>query len=69
VTDAFAPLLLGQRLVAVGPLATRLRLSTRRRLGDQWAAVQARSAVEIALWDLVGQAAGYVDHGPRRPGA
>jgi len=58
VTDAFAPLLLGQRLVAVGPLAARLRLSTRRRLGDQWAAVQARSAVEIALWDLVGQAAG-----------
>jgi len=58
VTDAFTPLLVGQQLVAVGPLAARLRLSTRRRLGDQWVAVQARSAVEIALWDLVGQAAG-----------
>src|SRR5262249_41950374 len=33
----------------------RLKLFTRRRLGDQWVATQARSAIEIALWDLVGQ--------------
>ncbi|GAB2464758.1 mandelate racemase/muconate lactonizing enzyme family protein [Jatrophihabitans fulvus] len=58
VRDAFAPLLLDRDLVAAPPLATLLRLSTRRRLGDQWVAVQARSAIEIALWDLVGQSAG-----------
>lgn len=58
VRDAFAPLLVDRDLEAVGPLATLLRLSTRRRLGDQWVAVQARSAVEIALWDVVAQAAG-----------
>lgn len=58
IRDAFATLLVGQELIAAPPLATLLRLSTRRRLGDQWVAVQARSAVEIALWDLVGQAAG-----------
>ncbi|HVU90843.1 MAG TPA: mandelate racemase/muconate lactonizing enzyme family protein [Jatrophihabitans sp.] len=56
VRDAFAPLLVGQELVAAGPLATLLRLSTRRRLGDQWVAVQARSAVEIARWDAVARA-------------
>lgn len=58
VTDAFAPLLVGQELGAVESLADRLRLYTRRRLGDQWVAVQARSACEIALWDLTGRAAG-----------
>jgi len=58
VRDAFAPLLVGQELTSAPALATLLKLSTRRRLGDQWVAVQARSAVEIALWDLVGQAAG-----------
>src|SRR5215472_816801 len=47
ITDAFAPL-----------LVNRMRLYTRRRLGDQWVAAQARSACEIALWDLAGQAAG-----------
>lgn len=58
ITDAFAPLLVGQHVDAVEPLADRLRLFTRRRLGDQWVAPQARSAVEIALWDVVGKAAG-----------
>jgi D-galactarolactone cycloisomerase len=58
VIQAYAPLLIGRDLVAVEPLVDRLRLSTRRRLGDQWVATQARSAVEIALWDLVAQAAG-----------
>lgn len=58
VNDAYAPLLLGQELTAVEPLVERLRLHTRRRLGDQWIAPQARSAVEIALWDLAGKAVG-----------
>lgn len=58
VEDAFAPLVVGQELVAVEPLAERMRLFTRRRLGDQWVAVHARSAVEIALWDLLGKASG-----------
>src|SRR5690242_18461225 len=47
IDDAFAPLLVDAEVVAVAPLGDRLRLSTRRRLGDQWVAVQARSAVEI----------------------
>lgn len=58
IDDVFAPLLIGEDLVAVDPLAERLRLFTRRRLGEQWVGAQARSAVEIALWDLVGHAAG-----------
>ncbi|HEX6511576.1 MAG TPA: mandelate racemase/muconate lactonizing enzyme family protein, partial [Chloroflexota bacterium] len=57
-SEAYAPLLVGQELAAVEPLVERLRLHTRRRLGDQWVAPQARSAVEIALWDLAGKAAG-----------
>ncbi len=58
VNDVFAPLLVGEELVAVDPLAERLRLFTRRRLGEQWVGAQARSAVEIAMWDLVGRACG-----------
>lgn len=58
VEDVFAPLLVGQTLAAVEPLADRMRLFTRRRLGDQWVAVHARSAVELALWDALGKAAG-----------
>ncbi len=58
INDVFAPLLIGQQLIAVDPLSERLRLFTRRRLGEQWVGAQARSAVEIALWDLVGKAAG-----------
>ena len=55
VDDAFAPLLIGEPLGSVELHAERLRLWTRRRLGDQWVAAQARSAVEIALWDLQGK--------------
>lgn len=58
VHDVFAPLIVGQPLEAVEPLADRMRLFTRRRLGDQWVAVHARSAVELALWDVAGKAAG-----------
>jgi L-alanine-DL-glutamate epimerase-like enolase superfamily enzyme len=58
VTDVFAPLLVGQPLTAVEPLADRMRLFTRRRLGDQWVAVHSRSAIELALWDVAGKAAG-----------
>ena len=58
VDDVFAPLLVGQPLLAVESLADRMRLFTRRRLGDQWVAVHARSALELALWDAVGKIAG-----------
>lgn len=57
VTDVFAPLLVGQDLDSVDPLAERMRLFTRRRLGDAWVGTQARSAVEIALWDLAARSA------------
>lgn len=55
VTDAFAPLLVGQELGAVAPAAARLRAWTRRRLGDAWVGAYSRAAVELALWDLVGK--------------
>jgi L-alanine-DL-glutamate epimerase-like enolase superfamily enzyme len=58
ITDALAPLLVGQELDSVDRLADRMRLFTRRRLGDQAVGPEARSAVEIALWDLAGQEAG-----------
>ena len=48
----------GQRLDAVEPLAERLRLVARRRLGEGWVAAHARSALELALWDIAGRAAG-----------
>lgn len=51
VDSAYRPLLEGAELDAVAPLVERLRLSTRRRLGEGWIAAHARSAVEIALWD------------------
>jgi L-alanine-DL-glutamate epimerase-like enolase superfamily enzyme len=58
IDDALAPLLVGEELDSVERLAERMRLFTRRRLGDQCIAPQARSAAEIALWDLVGKEAG-----------
>ena len=58
VEEVFAPLLIGQAVGAVEPLAERLRLHTRRRLGEGWIAAHARSAVELALWDVLGQSAG-----------
>jgi D-galactarolactone cycloisomerase len=58
VTDAFAPLLVGETITSVDPLVERLRLYTRRRLGETWIAGQARSAIDIALWDLVARSRG-----------
>jgi len=58
IDEVFAPLVVGHELISVDLLADRLRLFTRRRLGDQWVAPQARAGIEIALWDLAGQAAG-----------
>ena len=55
IDEVFAPLVIGQPLVSVDLLADRMRLFTRRRLGDAWVAPQARSGIEIALWDLAGQ--------------
>ena len=59
IDEVFAPLVVGQELTSVDLLADRMRLFTRRRLGDAWVAPQARSGVEIALWDLAGQSAGH----------
>ena len=58
ISDAFAPLLIGEETGPVEAAAQRLRAWTRRRLGDQGVAAHARSALEIALWDLAGRAAG-----------
>jgi D-galactarolactone cycloisomerase len=58
ITDAFAPLLVGEETGPVEAAAQRLRAWTRRRLGDQGVAAHARSAVEIALWDLAGRTVG-----------
>ena len=58
VTDAFAPLLVGQDIDSVELHAQRLRAWTRRRLGDDGVAGPARSAIEVALWDVVAQSAG-----------
>ncbi|MDY7103881.1 MAG: mandelate racemase/muconate lactonizing enzyme family protein [Actinomycetota bacterium] len=57
IDDALAPLLVGEELDSVERLAEKLRLHTRRRLGDQCIAPMARSATEIALWDLTARAA------------
>ena len=58
VEQALAPLLIGQELDSVERLTERMRLFTRRRLGDQAVNPQARSALEIALWDLLGKQSG-----------
>ena len=58
VTDVFAPLLVGRELGAPDAEGQRLRAWTRRRVGDAGVGPQARSAVEIALWDVTGRAAG-----------
>lgn len=58
VEQALAPLLIGQELDSVERLSERMRLFTRRRLGDQAVNPQARSALEIALWDLLGKQSG-----------
>jgi L-alanine-DL-glutamate epimerase-like enolase superfamily enzyme len=58
IEQALAPLVVGQEVDAVERLAERMRLFTRRRLGDAAIAPEARSAVEIALWDVSGQDAG-----------
>lgn len=57
ITDVYAPLVIGETLIAPEPIIERIRLFTRRRLGEPWVAAQARSAIEIALWDVVGQRA------------
>lgn len=58
VDDVYAPLLLGAELTAPEPLLDAVHRATRRTLGDRGVAGQARSAVAIALADLVAQAAG-----------
>jgi L-alanine-DL-glutamate epimerase-like enolase superfamily enzyme len=58
VAAAYAPRLIGRELDAVEPLISDLRRATRRELGETWSAGQTLSAIEIALWDLVGQERG-----------
>jgi D-galactarolactone cycloisomerase len=58
VADVFAPLLVGRELGPPDVEGQRLRAWTRRRLGDAGVGPQARSAVEIALWDVTSRAAG-----------
>jgi L-alanine-DL-glutamate epimerase-like enolase superfamily enzyme len=58
VDDVYAPHLLGAELTAVEPLVDAVHRATRRTLGDRGVAGQARSALAIALADLVAQAAG-----------
>jgi D-galactarolactone cycloisomerase len=58
VDAAYTPRLIGREIEAVEPLIADLRSATRRELGESWSAGQARSAVEIALWDLMGQHSG-----------
>ncbi|HWF53072.1 MAG TPA: mandelate racemase/muconate lactonizing enzyme family protein [Solirubrobacteraceae bacterium] len=58
VSDAFAPRLVGRELDSVDGLIDGIAAATRRQLGEGWASAQARSAVEMALWDLLGHASG-----------
>jgi L-alanine-DL-glutamate epimerase-like enolase superfamily enzyme len=59
VSDVYEPLLVGAEATGATAVAESLVLATRRRLGSGWAAAQARSAVELALWDVVGRRAGH----------
>jgi L-alanine-DL-glutamate epimerase-like enolase superfamily enzyme len=58
VSDVYAPLLIGAPADSASAIAERLTLATRRRLGTGWAASQARAAIELAVWDVVGKRAG-----------
>jgi D-galactarolactone cycloisomerase len=58
IDQVLAPLVVGRTLDSVEALSRRLRTWARRRLGDSGVLVQAVSGLELALWDLVGRAAG-----------
>ncbi len=58
VEESYRPLLLGREFDAAGPLLDEVTRTTRRALGAYSGAAQARSALSIALSDLVGQRAG-----------
>ena len=58
VSDAFAPLLVGEELDTIDRLMHKLRSWTRRRLGHTWVASQALSGLELALQDALGKARG-----------
>lgn len=55
VTDVYAPLLVGAPVTSAPAIAERLTLATRRRLGTGWASGQARAAIELAVWDIIGK--------------
>ena len=58
VDDIYAPAVLGKELGEAVSALERVHAATRRTLGDQFSASQARSAIDIALRDLEGQARG-----------
>lgn len=58
VNDVYAPLVIGSDTASATAITDRLVLATRRRLGAGWAAAQARSAIELALWDVIGKRSG-----------
>lgn len=58
VDEVYSPLLIGAPTSSAPAIAERLTLATRRRLGTGWAAGQARAAIELAVWDVIGKRAG-----------
>lgn len=58
VDDVYAPFVIGESATEPDLVSQKVRMFTRRRLGDAWMAVQARAGVDIALWDVAGQIAG-----------
>ena len=55
IETALAPLVVGEPIEPIDRLVAKMRGWTRRRLGDQWVAMQAISAIELALWDAAGK--------------
>jgi L-alanine-DL-glutamate epimerase-like enolase superfamily enzyme len=58
VEHALAPCVLGEPVASIRRLHQKMRAATRRRLGDDWSAIHAISAVELALWDAHGKSKG-----------
>lgn len=62
VKEALARFVVGQDPRDVGVLVQRMFAWLRRRQGTVWLVAQAISGVELALWDIVGKAAGQPVH-------
>lgn len=57
IDEVYAPFVIGQSATEPDLTAQRVRMYTRRRLGDQWIATQTRAGLDIALWDVAAQLA------------